>query len=198
MATPRAKPAAKLVSTNVELARILGITPKTLWEWSQLPKAPQKKRGKWLVDEWLSFSKTVGTYGLKALRDGGVTPGATGSDPKQPLSTLPIAELDRLKKVEDLLKARLANQEKRESLVQRRVVEEHLRGLVQRAVALMRQLELELPPKLEGLTRPEIEARLQESFDDLRRHVAMLSEELPRQRATEQPQPQQQEVARAD
>lgn len=82
------------------------------------------------------------------------------------LMKLPKGSLIKAKVAEEVATKRLANQERRRSLIRRSVVEEVIAARGQYLKGEAKKLELELPPKLVGLDRPEIEKKLAEAFQE--------------------------------
>jgi hypothetical protein len=87
-------------------------------------------------------------------------------------------ELLKRKMAEDVIARRLANQERKRRLIPRAEVEECLFARAQQAIAFKRQMCLELPPKLVGLERPELEVRMRDSLDELFRRIATLGDPI--------------------
>ena len=83
-------------------------------------------------------------------------------------------QLNKIKQAEEIIQRRLANLERKRKLIPRAEFEEWLAARVSMILTYKRQRRLELPPKLVGLERPEIEIRIAESDDELFRRIALL------------------------
>lgn len=87
-------------------------------------------------------------------------------------------QLIKRKMAEELITRRLANQERKRRLIPRAEVEECIFSRAQIAISYKRQICLELPPKLLGLDRPEMEARIREALDELFRRIATIGDPI--------------------
>ena len=94
------------------------------------------------------------------------------------LMKLSPGDLLKSKLAEEILARRLQRLERRRRLIPRAEVEEHIFTHAQSALSFKRQMKLELPPKLVGLDRPEIELKLGEALDELFRRIATLGDPI--------------------
>lgn len=184
------------------------------------PNAPERLRGKYFRDPWLQYLQARKLYGPRfwkvmtpAERAGAVTgkvtpqptPGVgeppaaeddeggdlsgTATTPTELLRLSPSQMLKR-KMAEEIITRRLGNQERKRRLIPRAEVEEHLFTRAQAALGFKRQMILELPLKLVGLERPEIESLLRQALDELFRRIATLGDPIAAPTAKEsQPGP---------
>ena len=90
---------------------------------------------------------------------------AANATTAQELNRLKTEHLAKAKLAEEVLTRRLANQERKRRLVPRAAVEEVIYSRAQAMKAEAKKITLELPPKLIGLERPEIEERLGKAFE---------------------------------
>lgn len=181
---------------------------------------PLAPNGKFPREPWLRYISNVKIYGRRAVKQmdptelppvaatGSVTPpGAEPSaadidkqaeiDARASTATTPAElvvvsdkRLVKLKMAEEVITRRLANQERRGRLVPRQAVEELIYGRAQRALSLAKKIQLELPPKLIGLDRPEMERKLAETFEAFFTSIAMLGDPVTTNAAPEPVQPE--------
>lgn len=192
-------------ATSKELGELLGVSDQTILDWAKLPGAPARlASGRYPIAEWLKFGELVRAVTPRGMRahaaevaiTGHVSPLPPPADPSAEsimgsvdpsdstntatttgeLLRLNIVALDKVKLIEEIIRRRLENQERRGKLIPRSAVEEHLVSKASSAVAHARRLELELPLKLEGKSRPEIEEAMRAGFDELLRLIAALGD----------------------
>ena len=174
----------------------------------QDPNAPARLGEKYVREPWLAYLQARKLYGPKfwkimtpqeraAAISGNVTPqeieaggaptpasiehlehASDESTTPAELMTLSPGDLLKTKMAEEILARRLARLERKRRLIPRAEVEEHIFARAQQMLSFKRQIKLELPAKLVGLERPEIEARIGEALDELFRRIATLGDPL--------------------
>lgn len=117
-----------------------------------------------------SFVKRGARAGIAQLEgmseaDSAAADAAATATTAQELNRLKSDQLAKAKLAEEVLQRRLANQERKRRLVPRAAVEEVIFARAQGLKTEARKLVLELPPKLVGLERPEIEEKLAKAFE---------------------------------
>lgn len=197
---------ADLIDTE-ELAELRGMSEEGVRKAMKGKNAPEKIGKYWPRDLAIRFLDVREVYKASvvdsmtpeeylATATGSVTPKGsepTGAPTPQPIgggdetgNVVSAMELIRLNpgdlvkrvKAEELITRRLANQERKRRLIPRAEVEECLFARAQQAIAFKRQMCLELPPKLVGLERPEMESKLREALDELFRRIATLGDPI--------------------
>jgi hypothetical protein len=183
------------MANAIELGKKYSVDDETIRNYGKLPHAPAQVRpGKWVIAEFDRFYEVVRQHGgpagfkkwveesdgpgmvraprrtnqemenLTAADREEATRAAQATTPEE-LMRFKTEHIQKAKLVEEVLTRRLANQERKRRLVPRAAVEEVIYARGQKIKALARKLTLELPPKLLGLDRPEIEAKLALEFD---------------------------------
>ncbi len=201
---------------SVELAKLVDLSDQTILDMRSDPFAPAMVAGKFPREPWLKYIAGVKMYGRKAMKLHGqgqieteaakVQTGPTGNVDYPPgespiekddgtstttdaLLDLPESRLLKNKLAEEILTRRIANQERRGRLVPRAIVEEVFFARAQSALGLARKLRLELPPKLLGLDRPDLEAVLTTAFDEFFARIAALGDPIGATPAPAEPAP---------
>lgn len=182
------------------------VTDDTIRAWAKLAGAPaQVAPGKWRVADFdifvalmqqmggpaavgmhaaemasrISTTGSVGPAPAPWIGDSEEAQHDTGSSTSTfELLKLTPGDLIKRKTAEEVISRRLANQERKRRLIPRAEIEEWFFGHVQKVLSFKRELVLELPPKLLGLDRPEIESRLREALDELFRRIAELGDPI--------------------
>lgn len=183
------------VMSAVQLAKKYNVNDETIRLWSKLPEwTPQCSPGKWVAADFDRCKKLLDEYGSpkrwhQAIAEqrvpervrreahiGGLESAYAADEAAQEegseatttaeLMRMKSEKLQKAKLAEEVLTRRLANQERKRSLVRRAVVEEVIMARAQHMKTLAKRITLELPPRVLGLERPEVEKRIDEAFQE--------------------------------
>lgn len=183
------------------------ISDQTLFNMRNDPNAPPTVAGKFPREPWIHYLSLYRLFGRRALQSmspediksaaitgtvaaGGATsanatPPDAPTDEEASTATTPgellrvsEAKLLKLKIAEELITRRLMNQERRKRLIPRQVVEEVFYSRAQDALSLARKIALELPPKLLGLDRPDMEAKISDTFQEFFARISALGDPI--------------------
>jgi hypothetical protein len=191
----------------MELAKLADVSDDTIRNMVKEPNSPRVIGKKFPREPWLHYIQIRQLYGPQALKlmtpeevrraaaesaepfpaggsPGAPTPAPIGGDESGNVISAPEllrlnqGDLLKRKTAEELITRRLANQERKRRLIQRAEVEEWFWSRMQSVLSYKREIALELPPRLVGLERPEIESRISASLDELFRRINLFLQSI--------------------